>query len=533
MIISLGIALFLAVISGVVIYRRCSDLERFERAIGASMPALAALLGIAVILTIRVEPYYDWNDARLARTFALFHGVPLYLGADATGPIVGTNHAPVSHFLYWPAIFAATPISAIQIASTISFVLAFGPVIWLHWPGRLVNSRSVLYSTFALITCGYILLRGDIGKDGITYCIFHVHTDAAAIFFATIAGGLICRTEDRPGWQRLLLSSLFAVLSLGCKQTMAPVLPALCLFLWIGDGFRTAVRYGVCLLGSGFLVFALLVYRFRPAKDLFFNILTLASHRPYDVPMGRAFVAAVRDKTLEGLPAIYCLVLFGLYWYFYERDSSLGWRKLFTTQRWLVFPVIGLLLAPVMIKARMTIGGDSNHIGTFCFFLSLGATLGLSRFMSDETSQPKAAAARSLAMAMIAVSLIGVIETVSYAIFKGNSGQSNVGMAYEYSLKHPGRAYFPRFPLAVFYAQHRFYHSDGALIDRELAGHPISHAQYASGIPSNFEVIALPAGYEESGALVEYLKGWTQLHDSELPGFGVYQRPSTASQISQ
>ncbi len=529
MIVLLGLILLAAVVFSWVVFRKCRELEPIDRAIAAVLPALVALLGIEIVLNILTEPLFAMNGVRLARTFALFHGIKLYPGANATGPIVGTLHTPVSHILYWPAIFAPTPVSAICVASTIAFALVFAALLWLHWPRTPIHPHNLLFSSYALIACACILFRDDT-SGGMRAIAFHVHADAPAICFAALAGGVLYLSKFNPGWGRLLLSSAFAILSVGSKQTMAPVLVALCLFLLIADGLRTALRYALCLLGSGLALASLLACLFSPAQEMLFNIVTLAAHRPYKIPLIATFREIFTDATMEGLPVAFCLLFFVLYWYFYERDPEHGWRKLLSVERWLVFPLIGLLMVPVCIKAQLTVGADLNHIGMACFFLTLGTTLGLCRFMKDESSQAKAAAAKLLAAVLIAVSLPGAIGTVFDSAFKKVRQEPDVTLAYEYAVKYPGRAYFPRNPLAEFYAQHRFYHYDGALIDRELAGYGIGRAQLADGIPSDAALIAVPKEQHISKALMDYMTGWPQVNDPELPGWVVFERPSTSGQ---
>jgi len=532
MIFLFGLILFVAVFFGWVIFRRRRALEPIDRAIAAAMPVLAAFLGIEIVLNILTEPYFDMNSVRLARTFALFNGIKLYPSANTTGPIIGTLHTPVSHILFWPATFAATPVSATCIASAIAFGLILIPLLWLHWPRTRTHPRNVLFSFYALITCGCILFRDDT-SGGMRASAFHVHTDAAAICFAAMAAAVICLAKFNPGWRRLLLSSAFAVLSLGSKQTMAPALLALCLFLLIADGLRTALRYAVCLLASSLVFCAALACWFRPAQDVLFNIVTLAAHRPYKNPLIPALREAFSDTTMQGQAVVFCLLLFALYWCFNERNPGNGWRRLFSVERWLVFPLIGVFLVPVCVKAQLTVGGDVNHIGMACFFLALGTTLGLSRFMKDETSAARAATAKLLATVLILVSLPGMIGTVSNSALKRARQKPDVTVAYEYAMKHPGRAYFPRSPLAEFYAQHRFYHYDGALIDREYASHGIGQVQLADGIPNDAALIAIEKDQHISKVLLDYMAGWPQINDLELPGWIVFQRPSTGGLTPQ
>jgi hypothetical protein len=332
----------------------------------------------------------------------------------------------------------------------------------------------------------------------------------------------------------LLLSAVFAVLSLACKQTLAPVLLAFCLFVLIADGLRVFYRYLASLLVSGTVVVSFLVFRFWPLKDFLFNVVTMATHRPIKSQLMQGILRTSTDTAMESLPAIFCLLAFFLYWYFYERSFTKSWRDLFSNQRWLIFPLAGILLAPVCIKARMTVGGSRNQIALFCYFLALGATLGLKGFMNEEASSTRATASKFLATALIAMSFSGLVEALYDKLsLPPFSSKSNVTMAYEYALKHPGKGYFPYYPLAGYYAQHHFYDVDGALQDREVTGYQVSQAQLAAGIPSEFTVVAYSKDQVPSKAMQEYIAGWPQVRDPELPGWTVFERPPVVPRTPQ
>ena len=310
---------------------------------------------------------------------------------------------------------------------------------------------------------------------------------------------------------------------------MTPLLLALCLFMLLVYGVLPTLRYAACLLASGLVLSSLMVALFGPAKAMLFNIMTLASHRP-----AAAIIWFPIYMQLEFLPAIIPLLLFALYWFFYERGPGNGWRRLFLNHRWLVFPLIAMVLLPGSIKALATWGGATNHIGVPCYFLVLGATLGMNQFMTGGTSaDAKADASKLLAAALILVSLPQVPMTIYRTTRKIASQAPPVSIAYEYSLRHPGQAYFPLNPLASFFADHKFYHMGWALLDREVSGYPVNEAQFLSAIPSHFTRMAFPPGDSKMSGLfpevlVKYLSGWQQIADPELPGWTVFERPSAA-----
>jgi hypothetical protein len=524
--------LLAAILCSFLILTRSSKLRPMDRIFASAIPTLTALLGIDAFLNIYRAPWYGWNGIRLSRTFAIYKGGNLYPGQNEMGAIIGTDHTPMSHFLYWPATFAPTPAMAIWIGATISFALVIAPLIWLFCIDK---PAKLLYSFYALLACLFILLRGG-HYSGMLYIPFSVHTDAAAICFSTLAGGLLFRSRSIAGWRTLLLSSLFAVLSVASKQTMAPVLLANCIFLLIANGVGSFRRYMACLAMSGAAVGSLLVLRFWPLKDFLFNVITLATHRPPVTSWTAAILEDLVDSTVESSPAIFCILVFILYSYVYERGTIRSWRELLSNQRWLIFPLSGILLAPVCIKAQI-LGGNNNHTGLYCYFFVLGATLGLKSFMNEEANLRRATGSRLLAATLIAMSFTGVVDTVQgnlTSLHHANS-KSEDTIAYEYGLRHPGKTYFPDNPLAEYYTQHHFYDADSALLDREVTGYPVSQAQLAAGIPTGVTLVAFACSQPclPSLAMQEYLKGWPPESDPELPGFTVFENPSVTLQIAR
>ena len=525
--------IFLAAIPcSVLILMRAYKLRPMDRMFASAIPMLTALLGIEAFLNIYRAPWFGWNGIRLSRTFAIYRGGNMYPGQNAMGAIIGTDHTPMSHFLYWPATFAPTPAMAVWIGATISMALVIAPLIWLFCidkPGRR------LYSFYALLACLFMLLRGG-RYSGLLQIPFIIHTDAAAICFSTLAGALLFRSRSNAGWRTLLLSSLFAVLSVASKQTMAPVLLANLLFLLIADGAGSFRRYLACLALCGGAVAAFLVLRFWPLRDFLFNVVTLATHRPPATSPTVIFLEALTDSAVESSPAIFCLLAFVLYTYVYERRSLGNWRDLFANQRWLIFPLSGILLAPVCIKAEM-LGGDNNHIGLFSYFFVLGATLGLKGFMNEELIPRRATGSKLLAGILIAMTFAGVVDAIQEnmtSLHHANAKPEDT-IAYQYGLRHPGKTYFPVNPLAEYYTVHHFYDVDFALVDRERTGYPVSQAQLAAGIPTGITSVAFACSQPclPSLTMQEYLKGWQQVSDPELPGFMVFESPSTELQPAQ
>jgi hypothetical protein len=519
--------LILALLSGLFLafrYRGFDPLEPLDRLIIAALPALDALIFIALFVIVKAQPLDLWNDVRLARTFAIYHGVALYPSADTTGPIIGALHMPVSHLLFGPAVLAPSPTSAIFVACIIAVALVLLPLIWLFCFPGLVRPRNLHTALFALTACGFLIITGGT-FGGAAFKM--VHTDAAALGFAAVAAGLLYAARTPLSWRCLLLSAFCATLSIGAKQTMAPLVVALCLFLLVADGLRATLRYLLCLIGSGLAFAAFCFVLFRPARDFLFNTVTLATHRPGRGP-GFSEFDALKESLTPALPCALCIAAFVILWLFRHRSAK-AFRGLFSEHRWLVFPIVGLLLAPATIKARMTIGGAENHTAILSFFFFVGIGLALLRYMNQDAVASHSLAAKMLAGLIIAFSIPGILDQIHSTVAKLHNQPNYEAVVERYQRHHSETTYFPCAPLVTFYREHRFYHGDTMLADREDGGWPISAAQFVSGIPTNPQRVVMPEGLRLSRVLQDYLVGWTAASDPELPGQIVYERLRAAA----
>jgi hypothetical protein len=100
-------------------------------------------------------------------------------------------------------------------------------------------------------------------------------------------------------------------------------------------------------------------------------------------------------------------------------------------------------------------------------------------------------------------------------------------MAFDYLKQHPGKAYFPWFPLAHFYAEGQFRHFIWGLVDRSLAGETVSMTEFRAYIPPDPQVIFFakdgPQVYEFN--LMKYLPEYSRAaEDPELHGWTDYAK---------
>jgi hypothetical protein len=550
----------ISLIAGALLLRFTPALPWYERLRAFLVPPLLLLCLVEAAGKIVSADHYIWNEIRLARTFGLYFGVPLYPGRYATGPILGTLHTPLSHILYWPATFASNPVAAVRVAVSISVLLLLASLMLAHVftaraavPDSAGNSAATAASLFRVLPVLFALELFWLAAMNTTVmsCVFVAHADPIGMACGTFAGTLLLA---RPAsTRRLVLSALFAVLAVTAKQTFAALPVAMLLFVYLADGGRSAFRYCLYLAGWSIAAVTTVLLLFRPTTNLYFNLFTLASHRPpqpimslmprlHDRPgimgnhlyhfVGHGIHSGSEGRAFLSFLALFCVwICLSLRGRWTAAPNAL--RQLVRDNRWLVFAIIAFVLFPLLFKASITVGGDQNHLAIADFFLLLAVTTSFTRIDSWRPNSPTASALHLLAFALILLFCYRSIHQIDRA---RSSEASMTAEAAAFDRIHPGVAYFPLNPLSSFYATRRFYTFDHSIQDREIAGYPVGPAQFASGLPTGETLIAIDPYdlkvAEVSQALTNYLNsGWVRADEPELPHFAVYRHASTQAAL--
>ncbi len=494
---------FLAsVTAGVLLFRRRGRLS------AALLPVAMLLAAVQIVLSIARQPQLIWNDVRLARSAAMLRGFPLYPQKDTAGPVIGTLHTPASHVLYLAAAWIPTPTAAILVASAFSAVLAFAPLVWLLLLREPLPADG---NKWCFLFCMSALLA----SPGANNAVFMIHTDPAALAFAALA----CASLLTEG-HGYIASGIFIALAIWSKQTMLPL--ALCLsgFAWVADGARAAMR---CLASAAISLCILLAVTtaFVGAPAFFFNVWTLATHRPLKQGADLILAQAFRDLKLEMLIAFLPTALFVAFSWPGKGRLRERVRLSLRENRWLTFETAAVSLAPAALKAIVTVGADVNHLGLVCYLGFAGAALGCLQYWESPLRSLRLAA-RVFVAAGIGISVTpGAAMAIRPAIAAIPANDTCV--AWRYLRGHPGRVWFPWNPLAHVLAEGRVYHFEGALLDREVAGFPLGEQQVRAGIPVG-RMIAFPPGMDaKSAAMRGFVNGFQKGSDPDLPGWTVYR----------
>jgi hypothetical protein len=487
-------------------------LQTIDRALVIGAPVVCiSILPALIAGVLQSVANWGWNDVRLARGIALWYGYSLYPGRDSKVPIIGTMHGPVPHLLYGCLAFLKDPTLLLIAGCTLSCLLYFGAVWWLHWG----TERNVA-GAYGFCACTAVLLASRSATDS----ALKVHVDACAICFAVVAAGLLIRSRPL-GNGTLSLSAVLIMLAVASKQTMAPSAIALPCFVLMTDGRRAFTRYvGVQIAASASILAAMLAF-FRPTRDLLFNTFTLAVNQPprtgsvvFRMMGGLAQIQS--DLAVVVAPLLLLIAVIAL--------SSGGIRERMAKHGWLVFLWMAAFQLPIELRAWSTEGGWLNHLGIVTLFVLLATTLGLVEFWkpaANTTQEWTGVAARALLIGMLLARF-----PVPYSIFQDLRlvRTSATQVAYNYDRQHPGRAYFPFNPLAALLAEGKLTHFDPALLDREIAGFPINAEQFGAGLPVGCELVAFPPRHAPSATILrELLKDKQMVEEPGLEGWRVYR----------
>jgi len=482
---------------------------RLHRVLRYACPLILLLVALNILTGILHGPHWLWNEARLAPAFSMVFGYHLYPGRYALAPIVGTLHAPVGYVLYAGLAFLKDPTQALLAACSLSAVLYFGPLVWLHL-GACGQDRRLL-GLCGLLACAAIV----VASPGTRYAAMNVHVDASATAAALLAAGLLLRPGT--GLRTLSFSAFLGVLSVACKQVMVPVPMALAVFVLFAEGRRVFLRYAFLQLASGLFIATAILLVFRPPRDLLFNTYWLATHRP---PFGGAarLLSGLYDERTALAAVIPVLFLLAGRMIWLDTGSL---RDRLNRNRWLVFLVLALFQLPFALRAWTTVGGDYNHLGAVTLFATLAATMGL---ISPVGPRLPAALPGSL-LAGIAIAVLPIPWKLPEAITSLANNPAEV--AFRYEELHPGQAYFPMNPLAALLASGRLTHFDLALEDREIAGCPISPTQFAAGLPPHYRLVAFAPGHEAPRSVfgVAQIRSMTPVQEPGLEGWRVFSLP--------
>jgi len=485
-----------------------------DRLLAALLPAgLIGWLGMTSNSVLQA-PFFGWNAARLAPTFALLKGYRLYY-PDGDGPVLNTIYGPVTALVYLPATLARSPSIALVIASAVSATLFFAPMVWVTL--RRSSRAQQMAMAAALLCFGFFTLR----SYPLKYGAFCIHADAPALGFGGLACAAIYLRQQDEEWMLLAVSAVAAVLSVWSKQTMLLLPLALTVGVWRLFGGASLKRYLLLLGGVGLGLSLVFVWVFGPSA-MWFNMAQVPAHHPWQGAKWQWLQQASRELLTEsslplGIMATGWLVCVGT-------GRRVG--------RWPLFALVGALNAPAAVLNRVKVGGDMNVFNLSVYFWLMGAVLLLVETAEDET--PEHRGVSITAKAVLAVCLVGLLAPVPLRlqnlyqiarVFRFNQQEA----ACQTVRQNPGLVYFPNNPLAHLMAEGKVYHLAYAMIDRRLGGYPVGEQHFRAHIPPRTTAVIFgslwsPTETQTHEETMRYLPGFRLQGRDASSGWTIYVR---------
>jgi hypothetical protein len=421
---------------------------------------VAAALVVAVTwlwLSWCIFPLRSWNDIRLAPTFALKLGLPLYPGGD--GAASTWMYGPLPVWLNWPATWMPGPGEALFVAGGINagFQAAAILAVCLAWPTPL---------------SGPISLGGRLLAAAVTIAIWpwanwqFLQADNYALTCGLLSNLVLARGRgEAHAWGAAAL----ATAGIMCKQTSLGVPLGQVAWLAATAGTIPTLRHvgRLAITGCGWL--ALLLANTDPGRAWFTAILT---------PAGLPWANDIFERFMDLAPhfAVHLTVPVATWLWLARRQATAD--LLLPSLVWLVAWLPGLASA-------FKIGGTLNNLQGFPLWLPPAAVVVTATF----SGLPRGRVIRvGLAVAALAI-LAGRIATRPVRIWQP------LIVAYddarELSRQFPGQIWFPWNPLVTVFSEGRLYQVEDGLYVRSLVGRPVPHSASREHLPPRFNAIAV------------------------------------------
>ncbi len=441
----------------------------------------------------------EWNDARLAPTFGLRHGVPLWF-PYGQGPVLDAIYGPIGPLTWLPATLADTPARAIGIAALLSLVLLLAPVLCLL---RMETRRHVA------LLASTLLLALALQLSTPAMPVIGVHTDVPALGYATAA--LACawtgRRRRSAGWR--WAGAAFLIASAGSKQVMAPMLVAYPAWIAVTSGWRVARRMLVAIGGVGLAALAAVVAAFDEAAMIDATILGPARHPWIDSTPAALWIVVV-ELIRRSTPFLALLALAALL----VRRRHPTWARALRGER--LFPLaMAVALIPTSLVGGAKVGGAANALSFTIWFVWLAL---LAAVASAGRRRPRVRETLTAGAAFVGCALALRLAPDLASLPQALRETPATSVAFAAARERPETIYFPHRPVVGMMADRRAYYLDPGLQFRGYEGRPIDDRFVRAYLPRALERVA--ADRQVMPYALTYLPRYRrQILDPSLPGW--------------
>jgi hypothetical protein len=407
-----------------------------------------------------------WNAARLAPSFALAQGLPIYALRDS-GQQLGWFYGP--GFVIWnlPVTLLSGPTPALFAAGVWNILTWLVPVALVL---RAAGVAAGWMTGVGAALAGGLLLGNSVTRYG----FYFIHVDALCVGAGLLACVFLHRAVQ-PGKSAWLYAATAALLlAIWTKQLAVMLVPGMLIWLWRSGHRPLASRWVFQVLVGG-AISAISVFVWFGTEEVIFDLWLVHSRNPW-----RGGFALLLTELGRLLASAWVWLPLGLLVGWLHRT---GPRKMPTAASSLV-GLLGwcaLLQLPTGLLALLKAGGGLNSLHPVHYLLVMFLIVAFHAF-----ARPVAVAARAGVLWVAAL----VVPLGNATVFALNPGSHwKIPQSHERLLamarEQPGRYYFPWNPLVTIIADRRVQPLDDALYCLWNVGLEIPAEKVRAAVPRN------------------------------------------------
>ncbi len=421
-------------------------------------------LGFSLVAYSWHETFFFWNQIRLAPSYALSLGAPLYGHLDKD-PLVWHLYGPFAPIFYYPAILVSHPLTAL----VLGICMSWGIMLIAFWSCLRVWGASISKTVGILLFIFALAFHFRIAWD-----LFRIMADLPAVGFAFLALALAWRGKS-------FWCGFFLLLSLASKQTMFPMVLFVCWMLFYKKGTLREMLYGIGIAGLPLLIGLGLTDQLQTMVDS--TILLPLSHPWKNFDSGESHFHTYLSQLIG--PQSWLLLGFIL--------SRIGAQPFIRTKeiQWIRFcSVLGIVFYCVGALQSCKIGGTTNaFFPSLMIFYSL---LPMWALWFCESTKERFSLVKKIGSGL-AILFLGIIAVQSLLLINELKTMTPhpASLAYQNCIEHPKRTYEIHLPLSQMMAEKRVYHIGDVLQNCDLGRTPVPEENQKRWLPEGTELMNL------------------------------------------
>lgn len=489
-----------------VMFTYCRRWYSLAVSVVLSIAALAtAITLILAIISFSKSPY---NEERLAPAFALVHGVRVYQ-VNATGPLLSVLYGPMFYIFYWPTTLLKHANDSLLFGTVWSLVFYSLPILYWWIADRNESIAKRLLPTVVFYTL-------TLASYWPTHVMMAIHPDAAACGLSFL--GVLILLETEVNIRHTCISAALCVAAIGCKQNAMVAIPILWTIIWWRRGRRLQSTLPFLLVSTACIIVGVLILSilYGDASAIWFNNYVIPQRTGLEWSKWSAAVLSSYQSVLT--PLLFLCVIAGNEIMDGEHHN---WKGHVVALSCFTLFATFLLCFPVYLFP----GAFGNSFAPMLYSIIGMATLWMRRIVLHRSNGQliRVTVAPLVFLCLIAVSTLSL--AVRTPELKNTLRKPSATLVENYCRTHPGEIYFPFNPVAVWFAERTFYHTDWGLENRARAGFVASGTEFRHAIPQEAKLVAypVPPGAGPGYLLQKYYPRAHAVQVSGLEGFSVFQ----------